>query len=254
MGPGFSTINGLTGFTVTISTANHEVDLIVALGTALYWDGTGAINDNVISGGSGTWNATTNNWTNSAGSANSTWQSGTAIFGTTGGTVTLGSGINAQGLIFSTTGYVINGTSLNLTGAIPTISVTNAGDVATISAKLTGSAGLTTNGAGTLILTNAANSYTGGTTINHGILQIGTTAVAGGFGAASAVTILNGGNLSLVNFNGATFANNVTNGQSGTGTLTINSAKGITLSGALTDGTAGHPRADAERRGHHDPD
>ena len=63
---GFSAINGTAGSTVAVVTGvPHEVDLqILSLGMVTqYWDGTGAISNNIISGGSGTWNGTTKNWT-----------------------------------------------------------------------------------------------------------------------------------------------------------------------------------------------
>ena len=85
----------------------HEVDLqIVSTGVVTqYWDGTGTINNNNIAGGSGTWNGTTSNWTTSTGATNSTWAGGMAVFDAPGGTVTLGTPINAQGLSFGSTGY-----------------------------------------------------------------------------------------------------------------------------------------------------
>ena len=71
-----------------------------------------------ISGGGGNWNTTTTNWTNSSGMPNSTWQSGTAVFGAPGGSVTLTSAISAESLIFNTNLYLINGTdTLTLTGS-----------------------------------------------------------------------------------------------------------------------------------------
>jgi autotransporter-associated beta strand protein len=77
-------------------------------------------------------------------------------------------------------------------------------DTLTLSGNMTtgaGTGGLEKTGAGTLILTRA-NTYTGGTTVNAGTLQIGdgsntTAAVAG-------TTTLSGGNLSY-NYNAAKF-------------------------------------------------
>ena len=238
---GFSAINGLAGFSTSIFTGiAGEVDLVVSLGTAQYWDGTGAVNDGVIGGGSGNWNTSANNWTNASGTVNSTWQNGTAFFAGTGGTVTLAAAISAQGLIFSATGYSITGTSaaLNLSGSTPTINVTNPGDSATISAKLTGTSGLRATGAGTLILANASNSYSGGTSISSGTVQIGTTTSAGSIGAGG-ISIGNGGMLLLVNLNGNTLASDIANGVGTVGTFNIDSARAITLSGTLTDGVTG---------------
>ena len=110
-GTGFSAINGVAGNSVSISTGTlHQVNLIVS-GTAItqYWDGARRFAGNsVVSGGSGTWNNTTSNWTTSTGLTNSPWFGGTAVFETTGGTVMLGTPINVQGLIFGVTGYTLS--------------------------------------------------------------------------------------------------------------------------------------------------
>ena len=183
----FSAINGLSGFTVSISTSvAHEVELIVSNVAQQYWDGTTTTGNGSIHGGTGNWNTTTTNWTNIAGTTNTNWKNDGAVFGGTAGTVTLTSAITAQQLTFNTTGYVLAGTNtLTLTGASPIISVANAGTTATISAPIGGTVGLTASGLGTLILTSATNSYTGATTISTGTLQIGTTATAGKISAAA---------------------------------------------------------------------
>ena len=244
-GTGFSGINGTAGYTVSVVTGvAHQVDLqVISTGVVTqYWDGTGAINDNNIAGGKGTWNNGSNNWTNASGSTNSTWEGGMAVFDTPGGTVTLAAPINAQGLTFGSTGYTLSGSlNLNLIGTLvvpPVISVTGAGTTATIGVPITGNSGLNANGAGTLILTSATNSYTGGTDISTGFVQIGTTAAAGSIGGGT-ISIANGGTLSLINLHGNVLANNVTNGVATTGTLIVNATTTNTLSGALTDGTTG---------------
>jgi autotransporter-associated beta strand protein len=238
----FSSITGLTGYTSSIvTTTPGEVLLTVSsYGTVQFWDGTGAPNSGVIAGGSGNWSATGNNWTNSTGLSNSTWQSGTAVFGAPGGTVTLTSPISAQVLIFNSGGYTLaGGQSLTLTGPAAAIDVTNAGTVVTVGVPIAGSAGLAQQGAGTLILTNSSNTYTGATNISTGTLQIGTTATMGKISPGSAIGVSNGGTLSLVNVSGNTFANSVSNGAAGVGTLNLNSTATLTLSGALADGAAG---------------
>ena len=118
---GIAALNGTAGFNVSISTSTaHQVNLIVS-GTSVtqYWDGAGPANNSVVNGGAGTWDLTSARWTDSGGVANTTWSSGTAVFaGATGGTVMLAKPINAEGLIFSTTGYTLSGTSaLNLVGS-----------------------------------------------------------------------------------------------------------------------------------------
>ena len=103
----------------------------------------------------------------------------------------------------------------------------------TISGAISGAGSIAQDASGTTILTGA-NTYTGGTFVNAGTLQLGTAAVAASI--TNAVTVRDRGTLSLVNVAGGTFANNVSNDQSGVGTVNINSATTITLFGALRDG------------------
>src|SRR3546814_7593828 len=84
---------------------------------------------------------------------------------------------------FLTDGYVIEGDAITLAGTQATIRVgdgtaAGAGTSATINAELTGAAGLVKSDLGTLIL-SGNNSYTDGTTINGGILQIASDANLG---------------------------------------------------------------------------
>src|SRR3546814_3785165 len=102
---------------------------------------------------------------------------------------------------FLTDGYVIEGDAITLAGTQATIRVgdgtaAGAGTSATINAELTGAAGLVKSDLGTLIL-SGNNSYTDGTTINGGILQIASDAnlgnAAGGltFGGGTLQTTAN---------------------------------------------------------------
>ncbi len=143
---------------------------------SLQWDANGAAPG---SGGSGTWNTTTALWFN--GSSFQNWNNATlddAVFGGTAGTVTLGVPITAHNLTFNTSGYVLTNSALTLGGINPTVSVVSGG-TAIINLGIAGTAGLNSAGPGTLILSNT-NSYTGGTTIGAGTLQIGN---GGGFGS-----------------------------------------------------------------------
>lgn len=125
-------------------------------------------------GGTGTWDTTTTNWTGVAWGNTSADE---AIFGGTAGTVTIntGTGVTANRLTFNSTDYVINSNVgadvLTLSGTTPTVSVGTAFS-ATIDAIIAGSAGLTKDGAGTLVL-NGANSYTGTTLLSGGTLVVG---------------------------------------------------------------------------------
>jgi len=115
------------------------------------WDP--ALSGTATGGGTGTWDLTTMNWFDPVATTDVVWPNtlDLAIFGGTGGTVSLGvAGIQANGLTFNVGGYTIdNGGNaaniLTLGGATPTITVTNATDTATISAVL---AGTTLNTAG----------------------------------------------------------------------------------------------------------
>lgn len=97
---------------------------------------------------------------------------------------------------------------------------------------------LSQSGTGTTILTGTNKSYTGGTTVSGGFLQIGTASAVGSIGAG-AVTVTTGGAIVVVNITGNAFSDDVTNGVGGVGTLTFNSTKTNTFYGQLTDGVAG---------------
>ena len=105
----------------------------------------------------------------------------------------------------------------------------SATDMAEISGVISGGStyGLLKTGAGTLILSNAGNSYTGRTTINAGTLQLGNGTTTGSLNPASAIT-----NNSILAFNRSntltqgTDFNSVISGtggvsQLGTGTTTL---------------------------------
>ena len=175
-----------------------------ASAATLYWDADGAGSGN---GGTGTWDTIASLWrlsgtTGALQTYTNTGAATTAVFGGSAGTVTIAAGttINANALIFKTSGYTIagsNGTSiLNLDGTTPTIT-TGAGNTATISANITGTAGLTkANDNGTLIL-SGSNTYTGSTTIYNGTVVLDMNA-GGSLNSASTLTL--GGPSAVGNF------------------------------------------------------
>jgi len=91
---------------------------------------------------------------------------------------------SAAGWILSNNASVAN--ILTLAGGTPTITVNALGTAkgATISAQLAGTAGLTKTGAGTLTLTNT-NTYSGGTLIEGGVLQVGNGGLTGSLGTGT---------------------------------------------------------------------
>ena len=190
-------------------------------------------------GGTGTWNTSTALWYN--GTSFQSWTNAPvndAVFGGSAGTVTLGVPITVENLMFNTTGYTIAGSTLTLGGVTPTIGVVPGG-TATISSVIAGTIGLTqAGGTGTLILTGT-NTYTGGTTINAGTLQIG----AGGATGSVSGNIVDNAALVFDRSNALTYGGIISGTgsvtQAGTGTLTLSGTN--TYTGA-TASTAAHWR------------
>jgi fibronectin-binding autotransporter adhesin len=89
----------------------------------------------------------------------------------------------AGGLEFLTTGVTL---PRSVTIATPTRLVSNGTDGNTVSGIVSGGGGLFKAGTGTLTLSNAANTVTGGVTVSAGTLSFGTT---GGLPAGQAVTV-----------------------------------------------------------------
>lgn len=181
-----------------------QVNLVNSAGLALnFWDGAvGPKNNGAINGGTGVWQASggNDNWTGEDGAVNAGYADGAfAIFGGTGGTVTVDNSLGAVsvvGMQFAANNYVIGGSDIALTDPTATIrvgdgSVAGAGFTATINSVLGGTAQLVKSDAGTLVL-GGANSYTGGTMIAGGTLRISNDA---NLGAAGGDVTLDGGTL-----------------------------------------------------------
>ncbi|WP_293400041.1 autotransporter-associated beta strand repeat-containing protein [Phenylobacterium sp.] len=161
-----------------------QVNLVNNAGQTLYfWDGpTGGKNDGIVTGGAGTWRlgGGANDWANSAGSVNSDFAPDAfAVFQGTAGTVTVdaaGGAVGVSGLQFAVDGYVVSGGGLTLAAGQTPIRVGDltpaaAGMTATINSVLSGAGQLVKVDAGTLVLTGT-NTYTGGTLVNQGVLQV----------------------------------------------------------------------------------
>jgi outer membrane autotransporter protein len=110
--------------------------------------------------------------------------------------------------------------TLNLTGTDPTIRMAIGVNVV-VNSQVTGTSGLTKAGLGTLTLANN-NTYTGGTTISVGTLQVGN---GGGSGALGSGDVNNNGTLAFNRNNGSVVGNLITGSgslrQSGSGTTIL---------------------------------
>ncbi|WP_143744020.1 beta strand repeat-containing protein, partial [Polynucleobacter cosmopolitanus] len=195
----------------------------------------------VLAGGTLGWGGTTSQW--------GSWNLGTDI------TVTENSTVSATGLTLTKSGgtsiNVAAGKTLTLSGTL--VSTTEAASCSCDSNSLN----INTSGVTGTVLLSGANTYKGGTTITAGTVKIGhATALGASTGgvtlSSGAVLDLNGITMtntnalslsgtgissggSLINSSStaATYAGNVTMGSA----VIMNTASGLTLSGAVTGGT-----------------
>lgn len=212
-------------------------------GTALFWDGDaeGNADNGIVDGGDGTWTASTNTFTVDSGVTNNSDdpEPSVVFFGGVGGTVTVDTSegdIAVSGMNFTVDGYSLVGDPIILAGTSAVLDVgdgTEAGALITtrIDSQLTGTAGLTKVGLGTLTLT-AANDYAGDTNAQAGTL-IGNV---DSFGVGN-ILISGGAEVRVDHSLAAATLPNLVNGtgsfvKQGTGTLTITGENG--LSGGTT--------------------
>ena len=242
---GALTNNGLTlgtlsgGSAATVQTSiTGQVNLVNSAGLTLnFWDGlSGPKNNGTINGGTGTWQNSigNDNWADASGAVNAAYSDAAfAVFGGTGGTVTVDNGlgnVTASGMQFAANGYTIAGSTVTLTGPQSIIRVgdstaSGTGFTATISSALNGATQLVKTDLGTLVL-SGANAYTGGTLINGGTLQISADA---NLGAAGSVTLDGGTLASTANL---TSARDIA--VAGPGVIATASSTTFTLGGALS--------------------
>ena len=150
----------------------------------LFWDGNSITAD--ADGGNGTWDtATTSNWdTLAIGGADIQWTAANvAVFSGTAGNVNVTTGTSAQQVKFTSTGYVVGGASLDLTGAGNNAVVVNPGTTATINNNLSKSVGeFWVRGGGTVVL-GGTNSINPSLVITEGsTLEFSSLAAVGGSG------------------------------------------------------------------------
>ncbi|MFM2169900.1 MAG: hypothetical protein RI957_129 [Verrucomicrobiota bacterium] len=198
--------------------------------------------DSALTGGSGAWDNTNALWSEDAGLSNVTWPSvptlnDDAVFAGTGGIVSVAAGgITVNDIAFQVEGYSIQGETLFLNGASPTIAA-NAN--ASINSIITGSSGLIKTGTGNLTL-EGANTYTGTTTIGAGSLVLGTgasLASSGNLSITGTASFNVGGNTqTLANLSISASSNNTTATLSN-GALTLDGASALTVAPGVTTGS-----------------
>lgn len=163
----------------------------------------------------------------------------------------IGNGVNVSGTITISTSFVsfeiindMTASSCTVSGPINTGSgtsnsvgfATGPAQSVTVTGVISGSAAINADGPGTVNL-NAANTYTGPTTINAGTLKTGVTnAIPSGNDVSITTNTLDlsGGSVSLNSVTGAGMIN------LGSNTLTISNATSATISAVISDTSAGN--------------
>jgi fibronectin-binding autotransporter adhesin len=236
-------------FTLEYLAGSKQVNLIsVGAGQVLnYWNGNRLADASQRGGGDGTWSVAQPSWTDAKGSVTSAMQPqpGFAIFGGAAGKVVVdstGGAVSATGIQFASDGYKLSGDTLTLVADKSTPgpvelrvgdgSAASAGWKAGIANVVAGSDGVVKTGDGTLVL-SAANTYTGGTAVRGGTLEISDNA---NLGANTNALTLDAGALRIASGLPFTLTHALTLGAGG-GTLDVTGAL-VTIDQAV-DGAGG---------------
>ncbi|PLC05094.1 autotransporter outer membrane beta-barrel domain-containing protein [Variovorax sp. RO1] len=186
-------------FSVQYLTGDKKVNLVnIDPAQVLnFWNGNGLASATQMGGGDGTWSATQPNWTDVKGAVTAAMQPqpGFAIFGGAAGHVVVDNtdgAVAATGIQFASDGYRLSGGTLTLVAdkASPGPVELRVGDGsaagsswnATIGNVIAGTDGVVKTGNGTLALTGL-NTYSGGTAVRGGALQISDDRNLGAVGA-----------------------------------------------------------------------
>ena len=207
--------------------------------TTYYWT-TGASGNPPVAG-NGTWAGSgAANWeTSPAGSSLTSWVGGssdTADFYASGtSTITVSGNQTVGAITFDGSGYTLAGGTLTLgNGSNGTVTVNQNAEIDSAIAVPSGPFIVqTTTGAGTLYITNAANSFPGGILLNGGTLVPGNNNALG-----TGTLTLSGGTLGF-NASQTTLANNIVAAPGTTSGISFSGSlppwqTGFTLSGNLT--------------------
>ncbi|MFP5041802.1 autotransporter-associated beta strand repeat-containing protein [Parasediminibacterium sp. JCM 36343] len=229
---------GATGTTVRLANGSTVSVTAAVAATDYYWNGNNGSNQtsNIWSSSGSAdknWGTSAATWSG-AGTAGTAWPNTTsynANFSNTfaaAQTLAISGSVTANNTFINTSGYTFNTSGATGTIVSPialganTLTLSpNASYPLTLSGAISGTGGLTQNGAGTTVL-SGTNTYTGATTISAGTLKIGNAAALG----TGATSITSGAVLDL---NGTTYTN--------TNALTVNGT-GISSGGAVINSSA----------------
>jgi len=227
-----TTANGLVYVNAPGDAKSVNISVLKDGQNLLFWDGTDTMGDGTIQGGAGTWSSGYTNWTSAPGEAevNGPWAGSVGVFSGVGGNITVEGAQQFDTLQFTVNGYnLVPGAtgSLNFGEATGGTINVDAGVTTSVATPITGgsSLGFVKTGGGSLIL-SADNSYTGGTKIDAGVLQLGN----GGTSGSIVGDIVN--NASLVTNRGDLLS--LLGTISGTGSLTQNGGGTTLLTGNNT--------------------
>ncbi len=165
----------------------QQVNLVVGgKDNVRFWNGSGTAGAGGVTGGSGVWNSSNSSWATAGGSFSQGWNGSFAVFQGSGGTVTVEGTQGTTGMQFAADGYHLvadsggAGGQLELlnNGSGEAIIRVDPGTTATLDVALTGTATLAKKDSGTLVL-NGNNSYTGGTRLDGGTLEVGHNSALG---------------------------------------------------------------------------
>jgi len=264
MGTGTTILSGSNGFTGataitggTLQLGNGGTTGSLSTGSAIYDNATLAFNrsntvtqgvdfaatlsgvGNVVQAGAGTLilsgsNSHSGGTTVSSGSL----QIGNASALGTGGVTVNGGALDLHGNSVSVSALSGAGGKVTNTVAGTVTFTANTSGTSSYAGSIAGVAGvvaLSKSGAGTLTL-SGSNSYSGGTTVSDGTLQIGNANAlgTGGLTISGGALDLNGNNVSVPAFSGA--GGTVTNTVAGTATFTANISGASSYAGSIADG------------------
>ncbi len=212
---------------------------------ASYWDINGSTSGAGGASPNGTWSSSATNWSSSANGnvATGAWTPGNlAVFsaGTnaTGNyTVTVSGTQTSSSVIVEEGNPTFSNGTIALNGTTPQFNVAT-GSTATVNSLINSTMGLYKAGAGTLVVGNGANAYTGPTVVRAGTLTVGAS---NAIPNSTALTVENGATFDLNNY---TASVGVLTGSGtlrlGGGTLTAGSGNvSSTFSGSFASGDTG---------------